>query len=64
MPREPSPGDHRDRSLQLEPRRDQGWESLQPCEPAVKRRKTQLACDECRNKKIKCDGVRPSKQYR
>ena len=29
-------------------------------EPAPKRRKTQLACDECRSKKIKCDGARPS----
>ncbi|KAH8705909.1 putative C6 transcription factor [Talaromyces proteolyticus] len=49
--REPSPGEPRTPAA-VSVRLEHG-------EPATKRRKTRLACDECRNKKIKCDGVRP-----
>ncbi|EED16213.1 C6 transcription factor, putative [Talaromyces stipitatus ATCC 10500] len=48
--REPSPSDYSPTA---------GVAHLEQEEPPTKRRKTRLACDECRIKKIKCDGAKP-----
>jgi Fungal Zn(2)-Cys(6) binuclear cluster domain len=48
---------------QLGPISSQSGQPLKPSVPVQKRRRVTRACDECRRKKIKCDGADIGREY-
>lgn len=56
LPDAPSPADSTKSDTELD---DRSADPNAPSQPIQKRRRVTRACDECRRKKIKCDGKQP-----